>query len=238
MARSQNGWTVVDKDDCDQGPFEGVRFPNGIRRGDVATIARWQLGLYVRTVEPLRAGTCWGWYDKTITGSQVRSNHASGTAWDINATQHPMGPPTSTNMSAREIAACRAIVRASEGTLRWGGDFSRDDPMHWEIDCSPAEAAVFARKIRDGDDMTQDEMLDALESPRGRAALRNALVELAYGPADNRESIAGRIGNIDSKIDAVTVGVARLVEAIEDQPAQFEIDRPHGSDEPAQESPV
>jgi hypothetical protein len=64
--------------------------------------------------------------------------------------------------------------------------------------------------------MTPDQMLDALESPRGRAALRNAIVEMGYGPVDARESVAGRIANIDSKIDGVHAGVQRLVADLDD----------------------
>jgi len=156
MAASQNGWPVVAKISCDLGPFEGVMFPNGILRGDVATIARWQMRRYKATVESIVPGTCWGWDPKKIQGSDQWSNHASGTAWDINAPEHPMGPPTGSNMTAREIAACHAIEAASGGTLRWGGDFSRPDPMHWEIIGSRAQVAAFAASIRAGeDDMTQ-----------------------------------------------------------------------------------
>ena len=237
MAQSQNGWPVVSRSECDEGPFEGVKFPNGILAGDVAYVMRWHLRRYRETVEPIVSGTCWGWNAKRISGSDDWSNHASGTAWDINATQHPMGPPVRTNMSQREIDACHALEAESAHVIRWGGDFSRPDPMHWEIRGSRAQVAALARTIREGEDMTQDEMLDALESPRGKAALRNALVELAYGPADNRESIAGRIGNIDAKIDGVTLGVARLVEALEDDPAEFDAGKPVSA-EPHQESPV
>lgn len=148
MAKSQNGWPVVAKSKCDQGPFGGVTFPNGILAGDVATIARWQMTRYEADVEQMVPGTCWGWYVKNIEGSGTISNHASATAWDINAPQHPMGPPTSSNMTAREIAACHEIEADSDGTLRWGGDFSRPDPMHWEIIGTPARVAAFARKIR------------------------------------------------------------------------------------------
>lgn len=151
MSKSQNGWPVVEKSACDQGPFEGVTFPNGILKGDVATICRWQLRRYRALVEPLVNGTCWGWYAKNIEGSSTISNHASATAWDINADQHPMGPPTSSNMTQKEIDGCRQIVRESEGTLRWGGDYSsRPDPMHWEINDDANAVARFADKIREG----------------------------------------------------------------------------------------
>lgn len=145
---SQNGWPVVGKSDCDQGPFQGVKFPNGILAGDVAKLARWQLQRYAATVEPLKSGTCWGWYDKLIEGSSTISNHASATAWDVNADAHPMGTPASRTMSPAKIAACRAIVKASRGTLRWGGDYSgRPDPMHWEVDASPAEVHAFVKTL-------------------------------------------------------------------------------------------
>jgi hypothetical protein len=145
---SQNGWPVVGKSACDQGPFHGVRFPNGILAGDVAIIARWQLRRYVTEVEPIHAGSCWGWYVKTIEGSSTISNHASATAWDVNAPQHPMGRPASASMTGGMIAECRAIVRDSGGVLRWGGDFrGRPDPMHWEIIGTRAEAHTLAMKI-------------------------------------------------------------------------------------------
>lgn len=146
---SQNGWPVVAKAACDQGPFSGVKFPNGILAGDVAVIARWQLQRYIATVEPIVAGSCWGWFDKKIEGSTTISNHASATAWDINAEQHPMGAATARTMDAEEIAACRRIVTDSKGVLRWGGDYTgRPDAMHWEIVGTPAQAHAFANQIR------------------------------------------------------------------------------------------
>lgn len=152
MARhSQNGWPVVTKGRCDQGPFEGVKFPNGILGGDVATIARWQLDRYVRTVEPLIAGTCWGWFDRTIAGTDFISNHASATAWDINASRHALGAPAEDSLTPAQIDACDAIVAAAGGVLRWGGRYrGRKDVMHWEIIGTQSEAARFAAAIRLG----------------------------------------------------------------------------------------
>jgi len=160
MATSQNGWPVVGKSACDQGPFAGVTFPNGILKGDVAVIARWQMAQYEARVEPLVPGTCWGWDAKKISGSDEWSNHASATAWDNNATQHPMGTPASHNMSTAQIRECHEIEAESEDTLRWGADFSRPDPMHWEIIGSRTQVARFAAKIRAGqaDDGEDDGM--------------------------------------------------------------------------------
>lgn len=148
MSKSQNGWLVVGKDHCDQGPFLGVHFPNGILKGAVAAIAVWQLRRYAATVEPIRSGQCWGWDVKRIKGSDEYSNHSSGTAWDINAQRHVQGVPPSHSFTGAEIRACEAIEQASGGVLRWGGSYhGTPDGMHWEIVKGAAATNAFAAKI-------------------------------------------------------------------------------------------
>ena len=167
MATSQNNWPIVGKSACDQGPFEGVVFPNGILKGDVAVIARWQLKRYVATVEPIKAGTCWGWFVKKIAGSEDYSNHSSATAWDINATRHQQGVAPSHSFSTAQIRACHQIEADSHGTLRWGGNFSNPDGMHWEIIGSRTEVAAFAAwiKVQEEDEMAS--VQDALNAVNG-----------------------------------------------------------------------
>lgn len=150
MANSQNGWPV-DKTGAsqDRNPIYGnVKVPNGVLAGDVATVLRWVAKRFHETVQPLVAGTCWGWFVKSIEGSTSISNHASGTAIDLNADQHPMGVAASTNFTPAQIAACHAIVKAAGGVIRWGGDYTgRPDPMHWEIVGSRSAVAAFAKTI-------------------------------------------------------------------------------------------
>lgn len=145
--RSQNGWPVVTRAQLDAAPYVGVVFPQGMLRGDVATIARWHLTRYAAEVEPLAAGKCWGWADRKIEGSSQWSNHASGTAWDVNAHKHVMGKPATASMTRAQIDKCENLERASQGTLRWGAHFSRPDPMHWEIVGTPSEVASFAASL-------------------------------------------------------------------------------------------
>lgn len=142
---SQNGWPVVGKAECDQGPFLGVHFPNGILHGAVAAIALWQMRRYEATVEPIKAGGCWGWDVKKIEGSSDYSNHASATAWDINAPAHPMRVAPEHYFTPAQIAACKAIEHASGGALRWGGEFSRPDGMHWETRGRGPVMALYAK---------------------------------------------------------------------------------------------
>lgn len=154
MANSQNGWPVdTTGANEDRDPIYGnVKVPNGVLKGDVAVVMRWVARRFDDTVEKLVAGTCWGWFVKPIEGSATISNHASGTAIDLNADQHPVGVAAGKNFSGAQIAACHAIVKAAGGVVRWGGDYTgRPDPMHWEIVGSKAAVAALARKIEEED---------------------------------------------------------------------------------------
>lgn len=147
---SQNGWTASD-DRTAIGivPFNvnGVTFPNGVRNGDVLTILSYVAERYHRTVEPLHPYWCWGYYFKLIEGSSALSNHASGTAIDINSPRHPMGKRGT--FTAAQVQNIRRILLYCEGAVRWGGDYSgRPDEMHWEINAAAPVVARIAVKIR------------------------------------------------------------------------------------------
>lgn len=83
----------------------------------------------------------WGWANRTIRGSSTISNHASGTAADLNATQHPIGVPTRRTFTDSEVHLIHARLGLYAGCIAWGGDWiRRADAMHFEI--SRDEAAV------------------------------------------------------------------------------------------------
>jgi hypothetical protein len=152
VANSQNGWPVASAGQQDRGPLiRDITVPNGVLAGDVAVIFRWLAERYDLRVERLRKGWCWGWYVKPIEGSKTVSNHASGTAVDLNAPDNPMGTPTKKVMTKAQIDECHAIERESDDVLRWGGDYvTRPDAMHWEIVGSRAAVRQLAAKIRGG----------------------------------------------------------------------------------------
>lgn len=83
-------------------------------------------------IEPIAGGTYddWGYAYRNVRGAtKDLSNHASGTAIDINSTQHPLGA-RDTFTPQQEIlirAECKRLG------MRWGGDFTRSDEMHFEI---------------------------------------------------------------------------------------------------------
>jgi hypothetical protein len=154
---------VATKEQQDESAVHGVTFPHGVLAGDVATVLHYVADRFHREVEQLVSGTCWGWFVKVIEGSSSISNHASGTAIDLNADQHPMGVAAAKTFTAAQIRACHAIVAACAGVVRWGGDYTgRPDPMHWEIVGNRAEVRALAKQIREDDMPTVDEIATAV----------------------------------------------------------------------------
>lgn len=147
-ARSQNGWSANDRS-C----IASYSLPGGkvaLRKGDVSVVLLWCALRWHETVEPLVWPGVWGYAERMIRGSSENlSNHASGTAIDVNAPQHPLGTDPRANFSALEIAAIHAIIDFCEGVVRWGGDYTgRKDGMHLEIVGNAAQVARIAEKIR------------------------------------------------------------------------------------------
>jgi hypothetical protein len=82
-----------------------------------------------QNIEPVT--TLGGYNYRDIRGStSTLSNHASGTAVDINASKHPLG--VRGTVSAAD--ALRIAAKAASLGLRWGGTYvSRPDEMHVEL---------------------------------------------------------------------------------------------------------
>lgn len=120
----------------------------GVLKGDVKIVMEWVMNQFDKTVASLVAAQCWGYAPREIRGGYGYSNHASGTAIDLNSAQFPQGRY---NMSKTQIGACRQIVKQSGSVIRWGGDFTgvAVDQMHFEI--APGKAgkpvAALAKKL-------------------------------------------------------------------------------------------
>jgi D-alanyl-D-alanine carboxypeptidase-like protein len=151
VATSQNGWPAGTPAqiglDNSAVPGTDVKLPQGVRHGDVATVLHYVGSQFDTHVEPLHAGSCWGYAYRHIESSASLSNHASGTAIDLNAARHPTGARGT--FSAAKVAAIRTILHFCQGVVRWGGDYTgRKDEMHFEIVEGAAEVARVAKKIR------------------------------------------------------------------------------------------
>lgn len=174
MTESQNGWRVLDADQLRAWRIparkgDALHYPHGgpavilplAHRPAGFLLVHFALWFHERveslTAQPQRDE--WGWAPRNIIGSSTISNHASGTAMDLNATRHPLGVPTMATFTPRQVRAIRRRLRLYRGCLRWGGDFqTRPDAMHVEVNASKARVEAVARVLR--------------HTPRGRRVTR------------------------------------------------------------------
>lgn len=159
MVASQNGWSPAN----DPSVITYWRTSNNTlvssRRGDVKVVMRWVAERFHADIERLHHGWCWGYAPRLIRGSSSVSNHATGTAIDLNAPAHPLGTQPSANYSRKQIRRIRKrIVTRSGGVIRWGGDYTgRKDGMHFEVNAGHATVAKLARKIRTSNGLREDD---------------------------------------------------------------------------------
>jgi len=90
-------------------------------------------------VEPINEGQLddWGYaFRMTRSSDRVLSNHASGTAIDLNAIKHPLGKSNTFNKDQRNTIN----LLITKYGLNWGGNYKkRKDDMHFEIALSQYE---------------------------------------------------------------------------------------------------
>lgn len=161
MPTSQNGYTANDRSIITSIKVPGGRLSCREDYG-IPDVFDYVATRYHSEVERLIWPGCWGYAERPIRGSSTTlSNHASGTAIDLNAPAHPLGTSIRANYSRKQIRRIRKIVRDCDGVIRWGGDYSgRPDGMHFEINDTPAACRKLARKIKGGNatNRTGDDM--------------------------------------------------------------------------------
>lgn len=163
-ARSQNSWTANDR-----GVIASYQLPGGrvaLRAGDVSVVLLWVANRFHETVEPLRWPGVWGYAERAIRGSTTTlSNHASGTAVDLNALRHPLG--VEGTWTPEQKAHMRRALAHYQGVIRAGFDYDgRVDPMHFEINKSLSDAERAARAL-----MTTSRGRKLLEANPGQRAV-------------------------------------------------------------------
>lgn len=142
---SQNGWPAsADPVEIGIAPLtvQGVAIGDGVRAGTVVTVFTRLLDALHTRVEPLENGHCWGYKYRPIGGSATLSNHASGTAVDVNAPSHPQGRRGT--FTPTQVNQIHAIVAELNGAIRWGGDYvapATVDEMHFEVNQDQATLA-------------------------------------------------------------------------------------------------
>ena len=150
MATSQNGWPVL-SGYSDSKLTRTAYIAGKVLKGDVQWILNDFVSWFHINVEALDTGIAddWGFAPRNIAGSIFISNHASGTAVDLNAVRYPMFRD---NMSSVKEAKIRARLKRYSGAIRWGGDYrtGRIDQMHVEINVSPARLKTIVAALKGG----------------------------------------------------------------------------------------
>lgn len=153
MAKSQNGWaaspsleTRVIK------PVKGVSF-RIVDNPDVATVFMYLIQQFHKRVEDItdqKQHDDWGFaYRANRNSPNDLSNHSSGTAVDLDATEHPNGVPTGRTFTNKQISEIHKILHELGGVVRWGGDYTHTiDAMHFEINASAKHVKAVANKLR------------------------------------------------------------------------------------------
>ena len=161
VVRSQNGWAA--RSPAHYRTYivpgtEGLR-PVRLRLDpDAAPLLLTWAQIYHREVEPLNHKPHrgryivddWSYAARLIRGSSTTvSNHASGTAIDLNALQYPLGTSHMSGPKVERLREALARLELHQGDLlRWGGDYhGRRDQMHIEVVCTREEARAWARRM-------------------------------------------------------------------------------------------
>jgi hypothetical protein len=127
----------------------GVHLAPGIRAGDPADILFHFAAQFHEHVEPLVAGTCWGFAFRPNTNNKKVISEHGGAAADLNAPQHPNGKRGT--FTPEQVGIIRALLATYDDLIVWGGDFQgTDDEMHFELRHDPAKLATLAAEIRAG----------------------------------------------------------------------------------------
>ena len=152
MPVSQNGYSANDRSVIASLTVPGTTRKIALRKGDTSVILLDVMAWIHANIEKIDVGVFddWGYAERTIRGSSTTlSNHASGTAVDANATEHPLG--VRGTWTADEKRRINARLALYEGCVRWGENYSgRIDGMHFEIDKGAAACRAVADKIRAG----------------------------------------------------------------------------------------
>lgn len=141
MVASQNGWLANDRSVIQSFPLPGGSV--SLRKGSAGEVLCHVARRWHNEVEPLVWPGVWGYAERAIRGGVELSNHASGTALDLDAPKHPLGTAPTANFSAAQIAKIHEILEECRGLIRWGGDYvGRKDGMHVEVNDGVTEAQL------------------------------------------------------------------------------------------------
>lgn len=153
-SRSENGWRMCNRDECDEGVVPGTNLKLPIRRGDANTVLKGFIAWFNVNVESLN-NPGRGYTDEgswTAVNDVGNSNHLSGTAVDVNWSEHNFRVSYS-GYSGAEIARVRQGLSLFKGCIWWGQDWaSPKDSMHYQLNYPEGDNRIanLALELRNG----------------------------------------------------------------------------------------
>lgn len=145
MATSYNGWPASD-DKGSIGVVSSEWFPGGVKSGDVTTVLRYVAEQLNARVEGIVAGWNWGYtYKANVNNPSQLSCHASGTAIDYMAPNHPNG--SGGTFSDAQVGTIYQILAEVQGAVDWLEGY---DEMHFEICVDAGTLANIAAQLPSG----------------------------------------------------------------------------------------
>jgi hypothetical protein len=233
MVNSQNGYPANNAALVSSRLVPGTTRKLTVRKGPAGDLLLWVASQFDKLVEDIEQGILddWGYAERPIRGGTVLSNHASGTAIDLNATSHPLATDPPANFSNAKIGAIHSIIGRTNGCVRWGGDYTgRKDGMHFEIVASEARCASVLSQLNtqtDWIDMaTKQEVQDATEEGFFKALYRYFSSDEVRFAGSNFADLVSQLRNSvvdlqtkdenrDEKIDQLLAKFDELIAAVE-----------------------
>lgn len=150
MASSQNGWPAsADPKTIDVNSYlvPGTKLKLRVAK-KVAPILINFAAEFNELVEKLEGKQLddWGYAFRQVRGStDMLSNHASGTAIDLNATKHPLGAKDTFKPKQVETI----LELCDKYNIGWGGLYKRRaDEMHFEIKETPLQVKATIERLK------------------------------------------------------------------------------------------
>ena len=149
MLTSYNGWPASkDQTEIDVKPFaiKGTAIKIRCAKDAGPLLAAFAAEFHA-LIEPIDEGKLddWAYAFRMVRGTTDKlSCHSSGTAIDLNATQHPLGKAGTFELA--KVPMIQAL--AKKYGLTWAGDYrGRKDEMHFEVSISQEKARALAKKL-------------------------------------------------------------------------------------------
>ena len=143
-----------------------------VRKGDAYTVLNELCRRFNNEVEKINPAHSWGWAYRPVRGASVVSEHAAGTAIDLNAPKHPLGRQGTFTRS--QVNKINQILRDLDGAVRWGGNYAgRKDEMHFELQGGVKKLAAVAKKIKGSSTGTAGTSKPSASKPKPKPVGKN-----------------------------------------------------------------